>query len=147
MALRTLAMRTAYGGLNGYSPALSVAVTSGQLIFVSGQIARTPHGQVIASGDAAGQADVCFTQIEDLLREAGGSLRDVTRLVYYLTDIDRDLAAVCRMRDERTWGVPPASTAIEVARLASEGLVVEIEATAVVNRPTRSLQTAARIAI
>jgi enamine deaminase RidA (YjgF/YER057c/UK114 family) len=76
----------------------------------------------------------CFDQIEALLVEAGGSLRDVTRLVYYFVDIDADLTVVREVRDSYDWEVAPASTAVQVSRLVDPELRVEIEATAIVNR-------------
>jgi enamine deaminase RidA (YjgF/YER057c/UK114 family) len=118
----------------GASPAVGVDVAVGQLVFVSGQIARSPGGAIIGAGDTAHQARACFDQIGELLAEAGGRLQDVTRLVYYLTDIDADLGIVCAVRDTYAWDPAPASTAVQVAGLAHPDLRVEIEATAVVSR-------------
>jgi len=93
--------------LAGYSPAVAADVLSGQLVFVSGQIARTAGGEVIGRSDPREQAGCCFDQIAALLESAGGTLSDVTRLVYYMTNIDADLPAVCEIRDTYDWVVPP----------------------------------------
>ena len=119
----------------GYSQALAVTPASGQLVFVSGQIARSPDGKIIGPGDARRQARECFEQIASLLEDIGGSMRDVTRLGYYFTDIDEDLGKVIEVRDTYDWDAPPASTAVEVSRLVHPELRVEIEATAVIRQP------------
>lgn len=121
----------------GYSQAVTVSAAAGQLVFVSGQIARSPEGAIIGVGDARRQARECFDRIASLLRDAGGGLHNVTRLGYYLTHLDEDLAAVIDVRDSYDWGVPPASTAVEVSRLAHADLRVEIEATAVIRPASR----------
>jgi 2-iminobutanoate/2-iminopropanoate deaminase len=125
---------TINGRHNGYSPGLGVDVLAGEMVFVSGQIARTDDGEIIGGGDARAQVRACFDQIEALLVEAGGSLRDVTRLVYYFVDIDADLPLVREVRDSYDWEVAPASTAVQVSRLVDPELRVEIEATAIVSR-------------
>ena len=125
---------TLNGRHTGYSPGLGIDVLAGEMVFISGQIARTDTGELIGRGDTRAQVEACFDQIEKLLVAAGGSLRDVTRLVYYFVDIDADLPILREVRDSYDWDVAPASTAIQVGRLVDPELRVEIEATAIVNR-------------
>jgi enamine deaminase RidA (YjgF/YER057c/UK114 family) len=129
----------------GHSPSVAVDPACGRLVFVSGQIARTSDGRVVGVGDARRQAEYCFERIAALLEDAGGGLADVTRLVYYLTNIDEDLPVVRQVRDGYEWTVPPASTAIGVGRLAHRDVRVEIEATAIITRPSRPAKVARRV--
>jgi enamine deaminase RidA (YjgF/YER057c/UK114 family) len=133
MGRRQLAVAEPNG--RGASPAVGIDPAAGELVFVSGQIARTAAGEIIGRDDPTAQARACFAQIAELLAVAGGRLQDIARLVYYLTHIDEDLPIVCAVRDSYDWSVPPASTAVQVSRLAHRDLRVEIEATAIIRRP------------
>lgn len=81
----------------------------------------------------AAQVAQAMDNVEKVLREAGLSLVDVTRLNYYTTDVDAFLAV---LRDQlaerlRDAGCRPSSTLLGVTRLAFPEMLVEIEATAV----------------
>ena len=88
-----------------------------------------------AGGDEYEQAKLIFSRIAALVKAAGGSLRDVVKLNIYLTNIgNREL--VWRARAEAFDGAFPASTLVEVSKLAP-GIAVEIEAVAVLNQGGR----------
>nr|AUV64123.1 enamine deaminase [Streptomyces citricolor]BAV57060.1 hypothetical protein [Streptomyces citricolor] len=117
-----------------YSPgvALSVSATD-RLVFVSGQVATDDQGNVLAPGDAGAQAEIVFERIRQVLNGAGGDLADLVNLVIYVHDVARDFKAVSTVRNRVLSRPAPASTLVEVSRLAEEGCLVEISGIAVVS--------------
>lgn len=99
-------------------------------VFLSGVTAAGPDGQPIGGDDMAAQARACLDKIEHLLIAAGSSLRDVVKLTIYTTDISRR-AEISAARRERLQEPYPCSTLVEVRSLAAPGLMVEIDASAV----------------
>jgi len=113
----------------GYSHVVS---GSGRVVMIAGQVAVDERGDLVGEGDAAGQARQVFENLRRCLAAVGGSFDDVVRLNYYLTDV-RDLPAVRVIRDEFiSADHPPASTAVQVVALALPGLLIEIDATALI---------------
>jgi len=106
------------------------AVRAGNIVEVSGTTAVGENG-IVGEGDAYAQAVFIFRKIEAALKEAGASLGDVVRTRMYVTDIG-SWEAVGRAHAEWFGTVRPAATMIEVKALIDPGLLIEIEATAVV---------------
>ena len=71
-----------------------------------------------------------FANIATVLQQAGASLDSVVKLTVYLTDM-ATLRDYGRLRAKLMTGPPPASTAIQVGALALPGMMIEIEAVAV----------------
>jgi reactive intermediate/imine deaminase len=111
----------------------SRAVRVGDLVFVSGTVAWGPDGKLVGKGDVYAQAKQTLANIEGYLREAGATLKDVVRTRIYLTDIGR-WQEVARAHREAFGDVRPASSLLEISRLAEPEMLVEIEAVAVVSR-------------
>jgi enamine deaminase RidA (YjgF/YER057c/UK114 family) len=102
-------------------------------IYCSGQTSMDANGNPIHPGDIRAQLSRALDNLEAVLQESGCGLSDVVRLNYYTTDIDGFFAAqdvlVPRLSEA---GCRPASTLLGVSRLALPPLLVELEATAVV---------------
>ena len=105
-------------------------VKSGPFVFVSGTTSLDPKGRVQGK-DAAQQTAITMRKDAAGLKAAGARLADLTRLTIYVTDI-RDMAAVSQALGKALKGTSVASTLVAVSALAVPGLLVEIEATAVV---------------
>lgn len=107
-------------------------VRSGPLVFVSGTTSLDARGRV-QGRDAAEQTTISLRKIAAALRSAGATLRDLTRLTIFVTDI-RDMEAVSKALGKALKGSVVSATLVAVTALAVPGLLVEIESTAVVER-------------
>jgi reactive intermediate/imine deaminase len=107
-----------------------VEVTSGRPVYISGQVALDRDGK-LAGGDIRSQTRQVFENIRAALAAVGGTLGDVVKLNTYLLDVT-EMPSVREVRNEYfDPGRPPAATAVEVSRLEPDGVLIEIEAVAV----------------
>ena len=109
----------------------SRAVRIGNQIFVSGTVAVDGENKVIAPNNYYEQTKFIIQKIEKVIKEAGGSLSDVVRTRIYVLDINQ-WEDVARAHKEFFGSIKPATSMIEIKGLIGEGLVVEIEADAVI---------------
>ncbi len=101
------------------------------LIYLAGQGPISPEGELVGAGDFEAQVRQTFANIATVLEQAGASLDAIVKLTVYLTDIGR-LRDFTRVKAELLPGPQPASTAVQVGALALPGMLVEVEAVAVV---------------
>ena len=114
--------------LVGYSRAVRV----GKFIAVSGSAAVGDDGKLVGAGDAYLQAQRCIEVIRVALEQAGGGLQHVVRTRMYVTDIER-WSEIARAHQEAFVDVAPATSMVEVSRLIDPGMLVEIEADAILD--------------
>lgn len=112
----------------GYSRAVRV----GNFVAVAGTTSAEPDGTVYGGDDAYLQARRCFEIVETALEEAGATLADVVRTRMFVTDIGR-WEEFAKAHAEFFGEVRPAATMVEVRRLMSPGMLIEVEVDAVVD--------------
>jgi 2-iminobutanoate/2-iminopropanoate deaminase len=117
------------GGHVLYAPV--VTVVPGQLIFVSGLLARNSSGEIVGKGDMGRQIRQVGENLKAALAAAGATLADLVRTQTFTTDIDTFFKHV-DVRMEYLGAALPTSTTVEVRRLSHPDFLVEIEAIAVV---------------
>jgi len=113
---------------------LSQAVVAGDTVYLRGQVGQDLDTSAsVGIGDPAAQAEQAMHNIEQLLQEAGARLDEICKVVIYLTDI-RHREAVYGVVGRWLRGVHPVSTGLVVSGLARPEWLVEIDATAVIDR-------------
>ncbi len=111
----------------GFSPATRV----GNIVFVSGQVAMNENGNLVGEGNAGAQSEQCFKNVEAALSAAGATFDDVTKITCFLVN-GGDYAAYADVRNKLFPENGPASSTVIISALVKPDLLVEIEATAVV---------------
>lgn len=107
-----------------------VGVTGGRTIYLSGQVAVDQTFHIVSKGDFRAQAEQIFENLKTALEAVGADFTHVVKLNYYLVDM-MHLPLLRGVRDRYVnTAHPPASTAVEVRKLALDDLLLEIEAIA-----------------
>ena len=101
-------------------------VAAGRFLFTSGLTSRDDVGNVVGVGDMAAQVKQVFANLQAVLGQVGADFSRVIKFTIYVTDIDGYRAALAGDLPFMTGA--PASTLVEVSRLASPELLVEVEA-------------------
>lgn len=110
----------------------AVSTQHGRHVYISGQLARDVHGNIVGRGDMRAQLGQVGENLKAALKAAGATLDDVVKITTYATDLDEFFRHV-DLRAEYFGRALPASTAVQVARLSHPDFLVEIEALAVVS--------------
>jgi 2-iminobutanoate/2-iminopropanoate deaminase len=109
------------------------AVRAGDLLFVSGVVPVDAEGRLVGGDDVVAQARQVFENIRAVLAAAGCGFEDVVKVTIFLTDVD-DRPKINPVRREVFGDARPASTLVEVSRLAVAGAKIEVEAVALARK-------------
>lgn len=116
---------------NGYTQV--VVATGSRMIFIAGQTATDKDGNVAGKGDFRAQATQVFENLKSALAAAGASFNDVVKLNYYVLDMGN--APILReVRNSYLGNAFPASTLVQVGKLAQGEFMLEVEAVAVTEK-------------
>jgi|SRR5437016_9293579 len=108
-----------------------VEVTRGKTIYISGQVSLDKSGNVVGKGDFAAQATQVFENLKAALAAAGASFDNVVKVTTFITDMSHR-PALGAIRSKYYGKNAPASTLVQIGKLALEDFMIEIEAIAVV---------------
>jgi len=110
--------------------AYSHVVRYGEILFLAGQVSTDGEGAVIGEGDMRAQVRQVMENLKTVLASQGAGFDDVVKVTIYTTDIDA-YRTTGDIRREYWTGGTPASTLVQIDRLARPVFLVEIEATAI----------------
>ena len=111
----------------GYSRAVKV----GNIIEVTGTVAADDNSMLMGGNSAYEQTKFIIQKIEKVLKEAGGSLKDVVRTRMFVTHISR-WEEYGKAHGEFFASIKPCTSMIEVKGLIAPEYLIEIEATAII---------------
>src|SRR5205085_2059868 len=102
-------------------------------VYIAGQLGLDAGGKLVgAPGDFRAQAVQAYENLKGALAAVGADFRHVVKLNNYLTDIGSHIALLREVRDGYlVKETPPASTTVQVSRLARDGALFEVEAVAI----------------
>ena len=103
----------------------------GRMVFIAGQTASDPQGNVVGIGDARAQTRYIIEKIQRAVEAAGGTMNDLVAMNVFTTDV-RYHRDVNEVRRELLGSNFPTSTMVQVVALARPELLLEINATAVI---------------
>jgi 2-iminobutanoate/2-iminopropanoate deaminase len=112
-----------------YSQVVEVT-TPGRMIFISGQIGVGRDGKLV-DGDFRAQAIQAFDNLKAALEAVGAGFEHVVKMNSYLIEIEHQAILRDVRRLYMNMASPPASTSVRVVGFAREGVLLEVEAIAV----------------
>ena len=128
MSIKQIATTKAPAALGPYSQGIS----TGNLVFISGQLAIDPATGKLLEASIGEQTNLIMRNIEAVAQEAGTSLNNIVKTTIFLTDLSNFQEVNAAYGSFFTEAPPPARATVQVAALPL-GASVEIEAVAVVS--------------
>jgi 2-iminobutanoate/2-iminopropanoate deaminase len=111
--------------ISHYTP----VVRAGRMLFVSGMEPKDQHGNTVGKGDVVAQARQVHENLKKCLASVGATFADVCKVTVFVRNI-ADRPKINAVRKDYFGASRPASTLVEISRLASDDFLVEIEAIA-----------------
>ena len=100
------------------------------LMFIAGQVALDGEGNVIGEGDMQAQVRQVLENLKIVLESEGADFSNVVKINIFTTDIEA-FRQSGEVRREYFGAHAPASTLVQIERLARPVFLVEIEAIAI----------------
>ena len=118
----------------GFSQATVINLGNCYMVLISGQVPLDSSGNLIGKDDLEKQAEQVFINIGNIITDAGGSINDLVKLTFYVKDISQ----IQKLREARDKFIntkhPPASTLVEISKLIRDDVLLEADATAIIEK-------------
>jgi enamine deaminase RidA (YjgF/YER057c/UK114 family) len=123
-------------------PGFTSVIRNGNSVYVSGQVALNDSGAVVGAGDLAAQARQAFANLTRVLEIAGAIPSEVLRLNIFVVNLKAGDWDIIRQEGAAFFPVrnPPVGTLVGVQALPRDGLLIAIDASAVVRAQFRPRQ-------
>lgn len=105
---------------------------AGKTLYIAGQVARDVQGKLVGKGDFEAQARQVYTNLKNILQEAGGSLKNIVKTTTFLTHYG-NADSHRKIRSEFLGDAMPPNTLLIIGSLASPDFMIEVEAIAVLD--------------
>ena len=105
---------------------------AGNTLYIAGQVSQDLSGKLIGRGDMVAQAHQVFTNLRNILQEAGGTLGSIVKMTTILTHFD-NIEAYRGVRNEHFSEPFPPNTLLVIGSLANKDFLIEVEAIAVLD--------------
>jgi enamine deaminase RidA (YjgF/YER057c/UK114 family) len=105
------------------------AARAGKTLYIAGQIANDVQGNLVGRGDFSAQARQVYTNLKNILEEAGGSLKNIVKMTTFLTHYS-NLEGYRAVKGEFFTDPMPPNTLVFVVSLANPDFLIEVEAVA-----------------
>ena len=110
----------------------SHAAKAGNTLYIAGQVAQDVEGNVVGEGDLEAQVSQVFTNLKNVMEEAGGSLQNIVKMTTFLTHYNN--IETYRSVRNRYFSEPfPPNTLLIIESLALPDYMIEVEAIAVLD--------------
>jgi reactive intermediate/imine deaminase len=110
--------------------AYSHLVKYDKLMFIAGQVALDGDGNVVGEGDMAAQFRQVLENLKTILSSEGADFSNIVKINIFTTNVDA-LRENMAIRSEYFGDQAPASTLVQIDRLARPVFLLEIEAIAI----------------
>ena len=110
----------------------SHAAKAGNTLYIAGQVAQDVEGNVVGKGDLEAQVSQVFTNLKNVMEEAGGSLQNIVKMTTFLTHYN-DIETYRSVRNQYFSDPFPPNTLLIIESLALPDYMIEVEAIAVLD--------------
>jgi enamine deaminase RidA (YjgF/YER057c/UK114 family) len=107
-------------------------VKEGTPLFLAGIVSTDRMNMLVGKGDMKTQLEQILENIKVLLEEVEATLDNVVKITIYTVNIEKFIKTTHGIREKYFKENPPASTLVEVKRLANPEYLIEVEATAII---------------
>jgi 2-iminobutanoate/2-iminopropanoate deaminase len=109
-----------------------IIASPGRMVFISGMTARDADGRVVGAGDIEAQTHRVCQNLKHAVSAAGGTLDDIVRVDVFVRNIEH-FDIIHQVRRQYFDTPAPASTLLEVSKMVSPEMLIEINAIAVID--------------
>ncbi len=105
---------------------------AGKTLYIAGQVAKDVQGNLVGKGDFEAQARQVYTNLRNILQEAGGDLKNIVKMTTFLTHYSYGESRR-KVQSEFFGSIMPPNTLLMIDSLASPDFMIEVEAIAVLD--------------